>query len=165
MRWKPSASFCGCLARCSKVSWLTGSSLLCLLGGLVHAAETNTNRAPAQVTIPQSVFATEGATGKDPFFPNSNRRIKRDDSGKRTATRDFSVLLKLTGIAGGVRPIATINNLTFAVGEEQEVKVEGGGKVRIRVLEIREKSVVITVEKQPQPIELKLRDVNLKFDE
>ena len=50
------------------------------------------------------------------------------------------------------------------MGEEQEVKVEGG-KVRIRVLEIREKSVVITIEKQPQPIELKLRDVNLKFNE
>ena len=164
MRWKPSASFCGCLARCSKVSWLAGSSLLFLLCGVAHAAETNTNRAPAQVTIPQSVFATEGATGKDPFFPNSIRRIKRDDSGKQTPTRDFSALLKLTGIAGGVRPIATINNLTFAVGEEQEVKVEGG-KVRIRVLEIREKSVVITIEKQPQPIELKLRDVNLKFDE
>ena len=164
MRWKPSASFCGCLARCSKVSWLAWSSLLFLLGGVVHPAETNTNRAPAQVTIPQSVFATEGATGKDPFFPNSMRRIKRDDSGTQRPTRDFSALLKLTGIAGGVRPIATINNLTFAVGEEQEVKVEGG-KVRIRVLEIREKSVVITIEKQPQPIELKLRDVNLKFDQ
>ena len=33
------------------------------------------------------------------------------------------------------------------MGEEQEVKVEGGGKVRIRVLEIREKSVLIAVEK------------------
>jgi len=72
--------------------------------------------------------------------------------------------LKLTGIFGGVRPIATINNLTFAVGEEQEVKVEGG-KVSIRVLEIREKSVVVSVGKQPQPIELKVRDVSLKFDE
>src|SRR5213594_4113549 len=164
MRWKPSASFCGCLARCSKVSWLAWSSLLFLLGGVVHPAETNTNRAPAQVTIPQSVFATEGATGKDPFFPNSMRRIKRDDSGTQRPTRDFSALLKLTGIAGGVRPSATLNNLTFAVGEEQEVKVEGG-KVRTRVLEIREKSVVITIEKQPQPIELKLRDVNLKFDQ
>ena len=165
MRLKVSATLRRRLARCFEVSWLTGSSLLCLLGGAVCAAETNTNRAPAQVAIPQSVFATEGATGKDPFFPSSIRRIKRDDSGKRTATRDFSALLKLTGIAGGVRPIATINNLTFAMGEEQEVKVEGGGKVRIRVLEIREKSVLITVEKQPQPIELKLRDVNLKFDE
>jgi hypothetical protein len=164
MRWKPSASFCGSLARCSKVSWLAVSILSSLLGAVVHGAETNTNRAPAQVAIPQSVFATEGATGKDPFFPNSIRRIKREDSGKQLPTRDFSALLKLTGIAGGVRPIATINNLTFAVGEEQEVKVEGG-KVKIRVDEIREKSVVISVEKQPQPIELKLRDVNLKFGE
>src|SRR6266487_1959996 len=164
MRLRPSASFYGCLARCSKASWLASSILSCLLGGVVHAAETITNRAPAQVTIPQSVFATEGATGKDPFFPNSIRRIKRDDSGKQRPTRDFSALLKLTGIAGGVRPIATINNLTFAVGEEQEVKVEGG-KVRIRVLEIREKSVKINVEQLSQPIELKLRDINLKFDE
>ena len=163
MRWKPSASFCNCLARCFKVSWLAGSSLLCLLGGLVHGAATNTNRAPAQVAIPQSVFATEAATGKDPFFPNSTRRT-RVDSGKQSPTRDFSTLLKLTGIAGGVRPIATINNLTFAEGEEQEVKVEGG-KVKIRVLKILEKSVVISVEKQPRSIELKLRDVNLKFDE
>src|SRR5439155_13029430 len=114
--------------------------------------------------LPQSVFATEGATGKDPFFPNSIRRVKRDDKGDQQPTRDISGLLKLTGIAGGVRPIATINNLTFAVGEEQEVKVEGS-KVKIRVIEIREKSVVIAIEKQSQPIELKLRDVNLKFGE
>ena len=164
MRLKASVFLRRRLARCSNVSWLAGSSLLCLLGGALHSAETNTNPAPAQVAIPRSVFANEGATGKDPFFPNSRRRIKQDDSGKKPPIRDFSSLLKLTGIAGGVRPIATINNLTFAVGEEQEVKVEGG-KVKIRVLEIREKSVVVSVEKQPLPIELKLRDVNLKFDE
>ena len=164
MRLNRSTSICRCLAHCSKVSWLAGSILVCLLGGVVLGAETNTNQAPAQAAVPRSVFATEGATGKDPFFPNSIRRIKRDDSGKQLPTRDFSALLKLTGIAGGVKPIATINNLTFAVGEEQEVKVDGG-KAKIRVLEIREKSVVISIEKQPQPVELKLRDVNLKFDE
>jgi len=164
MRLKRSAPFSRRYpALCAKVSGLAGSLLLCLPGGGVHGAETNTNRAPTQVVFPQSVFATEGA-GKDPFFPNSSRRIKRDDSGKQPVMRDFSNLLKLTGIAGGVRPIATINNLTFAAGEEQEVKVEGG-RVKIRVLEIREKSVVIAIEKQPQPIELKLRDVNLKFNE
>ena len=166
-----SASFCRCHARCFKVNWLAGGLLLVLLGvGVIHGAETNTNRAPVQaqaqvqVAIPQSTFAISGSTGKDPFFPNSIRRMKRDDTGKQPAARDFSSLLKFTGIAGGARPIATINNLTFAAGEEQEVKVEGG-KVRIRVLEIREKSVVVMVERQPQPIELKLRDVNLKFDE
>ena len=162
MRLKRSTPFRRWLTRCSTVSWLVGNSLLCLLGGVVHGAETNTNRPPAQVALPQSVFVIEG--GKDPFYPNSIRRIKRDDSGKPPPSRDFSNLLKLTGISGGVRPIATINNLTFAAGEDQEVKVEGG-KLRIRVLEIREKSVVIGIEKQPQPIELKLRDVNLKFDE
>jgi hypothetical protein len=162
MHLKRSAPFSGrYLALCSKVIWLAGGVLLCLLGG-VNGAETNTNRAPAKAVLPQSVFATEGATGKDPFFPNSTRRLKRE--GDRQPTRDLSAILKLTGIAGGVRPIATINNLTFAVGEEQEVKVEGS-KVKIRVLEIREKSVVVSVEKQPLPIELKLRDVNLKFDE
>src|ERR1051325_6611568 len=165
MRLKRTATFSTRFpAFCSKVNVLAGSLLLCLLSDAVQGAETNRNRAPIQVVFPQSVFASEGATGKDPFFPNSRRRIKGDDSGKPRVIRDFSTLLKLTGIAGGVRPIATINNLTFAVGEEQEVKVEGG-KAKIRVLEIREKSVVIAVDKQVQPIELKLRDVNLKFDE
>jgi hypothetical protein len=164
MRLKASASLRRRLARWFEVNWFSGTILLCLVGGVVHGAETNTNRAPAYAAIPQSVFATEGVTGKDPFYPNSIRRIKRDDSGKQQTIRDFSGLLKLTGIAGGIKPIATINNLTFAVGEVQEVKVEGG-KLKIRVVEIRPKSVVVSIEKQPQPVELKLRDVNLKFGE
>jgi hypothetical protein len=163
MRLKLSASSWRCQPR-SKLSWLAGAFLFCLLRGAVHGAETNTNRAPARAAFPQSTFVTEGATGKDPFFPSSTRRVRKIDTGKPVEARDFSNLLKLTGIAGGVRPIATINNLTFAVGEEQEVKAEGG-RLKIRVLEIREKSVVLSVEKQPLPIELKLRDVNLKFDE
>src|SRR5262245_51968172 len=146
-------------------SWYARVSLLSLLAGVVHGAEAKTNREPAQVTFPQSVFVAEGATGKDPFFPHSVRRVKTTDTGQQPVARDFSSLLKLTGIAGGARPIATINNLTFAAGEEQEVKVEGGSKVKIRVLQIGVKSVVVALEKQPQPIELKLRDVNLKFDE
>ena len=72
--------------------------------------------------------------------------------------------MKLTGITGGAKPIATINNLTFAVGEEQEVKFEGR-KFRIRVLEIREKSVLVSVEKQSEPVELRLRDTELKLNE
>ena len=162
MRLKATASLRYRLDRSFKVCCFTISGLLCLLNGEVRGAEATTNRAPAQVTFPQSVFVMDG--GRDPFYPNSIRRMKRPDTGKQTGVRDFSNLLKLTGIAGGVRPIATINNRTFAAGEEQDVPIEGG-KVKIRVLEIREKSVVITVERQPQPIELKLRDVNLKFDE
>ena len=161
MRLSPSAPPHRLLGRFSKVSWF---GLLWLLAGVVHGAEANTNREPAKVVFPQSVFVTEGVIGKDPFFPNSVRRVKRDDTGQQPARRDFASLLKLTGITGGDRPIASINNRTFAAGEEQEVPVEGG-KVKIRVLKILEKSVLISLENQPQPIELKLRDVNLKFDQ
>jgi hypothetical protein len=154
-RWRPR----------SKLSWLAGGLFCCLLlRGAVQAAQTNTNQAPARAAIPQSIFVTEGTTGKDPFFPYSTRRFRKIETSKPAEVRDYRSLLKLTGIAGGVRPIATINNRTFAVEEEQDVPVEGG-KVKIRVLEIREKSVVVLVEKQALPIELKLRDVNLKFGE
>src|SRR5207247_4487898 len=106
MRLNASAFLRRRLARSFKVIWFAANSLLCLLGGAVHGAETITNRAPAQVAIPQAVFSTEGVTGIDPSFPNSIRRIKRDDSVKQPTIRDFSGLLKLTGITGGVRPIA-----------------------------------------------------------
>src|SRR5262245_27356270 len=114
------------LSRSCKTNWFAAGGLLFLLSAALHGAEKSTNRAPSQPAMPQSVFLTDGATGKDPFFPNSIRRMKRDDTGKQQPTRDLSSLLKLTGIAGGVRPIATINNLTFAAGEEQDVRVEGG---------------------------------------
>jgi len=137
--------------------------LICLTGWMQGA---ETNQLSSQIVIPQSVFVAEGATGRDPFFPNSTRlQAKVPDTTKGQPVReDFSRLLKLTGVTGGTRPIATINNLTFEVGEEQEVKVEGR-KVKIRVLEIGEKSVRLSVEGQPGTVELKLRDSGLKFNE
>ena len=141
------------------------SFALLSLTGWIHGAETN--QPSSDAFIPKSVFVAEGATGKDPFFPNSTRLHKKapDDTGKSQPIKeDFSRSLKLTGITGGAKPIATINNLTFAVGEEQEVKFEGR-KFRIRVLEIREKSVLVSVEKQSEPVELRLRDTELKLNE
>ena len=125
----------------------------------------DTNSIPATV-IPKSIFVSQGDTGRDPFFPNSTRLVKKvsDDSKPAPVREDFSRLLKLTGVTGGVKPIATINNLTFAVGEEQEVRVDTR-KIKIRVLDIRDKSVTVSVERQAAPVELKLRDQELKFNE
>jgi len=136
---------------------------LLFLTGWIHAAETN--RLSSELAIPQSHFVSEGDLGRDPFFPNSIRLHKKvaDDPGKSQPVRlDFSRLLKLTGVTGGAKPIANINNLTFAVGEEQDVKIEGG-KVKIRVLEIRDKSVTVNVENQSEPVVLSLKDVQLDF--
>jgi hypothetical protein len=78
--------------------------------------------------------------------------------------RSIANQLKLTGISQGTKTIATINNLTFEAGEEQEVKVFNG-KRKIRVLEIREKAVRVKAEGEADPIELVLPERVLKFDE
>ena len=79
--------------------------------------------------------------------------------------QDFSQLLVLKGITGPPeKRIALINNLTFSKGEEGEPKA-GNGKVKIRVLEIREKSVVISMEGVATPKELLLQDKLLPVGE
>jgi len=122
-----------------------------------HQPVQSTSRARRSVIATTSPHSP--SIDAEPWLISKPLEVSRT---KLTPPR-LNVRHRLT-IPASVRPIATINNLTFAVGEEQDVKIEGG-KVKIRVLEIREKSVVVSVEKQPLPIELKLRDVNLNFDE
>jgi len=63
-------------------------------------------------------------------------------------------LLGITTDSEGKR-IALINNLTFAKGEVLEVRAEGG-RLKLRCIEIREKSVVVAVEGQSEQHELVL---------
>src|SRR5437016_12077662 len=111
--------------RCRSTRFRAGGLALAGWLGLVILAQgAETNRPAAEVVIPKSVFVSEGDIGKDPFFPNSVRRRPKvpDDSGK-PVIRDFSQLLVLKGITGPAeKRIALINNLTFAKGEEGEVK-------------------------------------------
>jgi len=54
------------------------------------------------------------------------------------------------------RRLATVNNQTFLVGETLRVAVRGGD-LRVRCLEIRERSVLVAVQGEPNPRELKLQ--------
>ena len=54
------------------------------------------------------------------------------------------------------RRLATVNNQTFLVGETLRVAVRGGD-LRVRCLEIRERSVLVAVQGDPNPRELKLQ--------
>jgi hypothetical protein len=144
----------------SKSIWLAVAGLFWLTG-LARGAETN--RPPAGAVVPQSVFVSEGDIGRNPFFPNSRRLRNRqpDNSTKAPVTQDYSQLLVLKGITGPPENrIALINNLTFAKGEEAEVRA-GGGKVRVRVLEIRDKSVLINIPGMAGSRELLLQDIQL----
>jgi len=138
------------------------TALLCA-AGLAQAAQPQpASRLPAEVVIPKSIFVTNDATGKDPFFPNSVRRKlavepEPDSSGNTPKPPVGPGALRLLGIttdSEGKR-IALINNLTFAKGEVLEVRAEGG-RLKLRCIEIREKSVVVAVEGQSEQHELVL---------
>ena len=145
---------------------LACAGAFCFLIAL-HGAETN---PPGdQVSIPKSIFVTNDVSSKDPFFPNS-RRWPPQTATTRPATNttpvverpDPSSQLILTGITAGAKPIASINGLTFAEGEEQDVRVPGG-RIRIKVLKIEEKAVLISVPSQRDPVRLALPDARIDF--
>jgi hypothetical protein len=94
----------------------------------------------------KSVFTDDANFGKDPFFPKSGRRIATAPVASNpqiTEVPDRIFILKGISVNKD-RRLALINNYTFAAGEEAEVKVEGR-MVRVRCVEVRERSVVISV--------------------
>jgi hypothetical protein len=104
--------------------------------------------APASVEVlppPQSVFVDRPDFGRDPFFPKSTRRgaVKSTNSVVEPVANFGNLALKGISV-NNERRLAIINNKTFEVGEEGEVRVNGQ-PVRVKVTEIRDKSVVITV--------------------
>lgn len=127
-------------------------------------AQSVTNAAPAVVVIPKSVFHDDIASGgKDPFFPQSSRRMAAAPVAKETkegpsAALKINTLLSLKGIVSGAenRKLALINNRHFAAGETNEVSVEGG-KLVVQCLEIKEGSVVVRVVGKLERYELRMR--------
>jgi hypothetical protein len=105
--------------------------------------------APTNVVaeIPRSIFVVSSATQavKDPFFPNSTR-LGIVTTSKTNQPVAIAADLALKAIFGTPdRPLATINNATFAPGEEREVATSSG-KVRVRCVEIRLKDETVIVE-------------------
>ena len=104
-------------------------------------------------TIPKSIF--EESVGKDPFFPRrSAAAVPNPTAASEVRTSDFT----LKGITPfGTKPTAIINGYTFEKGESHEVKVSSGGKVMIHCIDIKDGVVIITIEKSPQQVELRMR--------
>jgi len=119
-------------------------------------AGANTNA----VVRPRSVFADDPQRGKDPFFPESVRRMQVvADIGTNAVARPVSTTqLQLKGISGSKsQPLALINNSTFSAGEAGEVRA-GTQIVKIRCREIRDRSVLIEVDGTGEVKELRLRE-------
>jgi hypothetical protein len=125
------------------------------------AGKGGTNAEPAEQPVPVSAFDVSSNPTKDPFFPNTGR-LPIPDKSTKTAPGVSSRSFQLMALSGYDKErLAMINHRTLAVGEAMEVpSLSGTGtKVTIRLMQIKETSVVIRVIQPPQPdlIELSLR--------
>jgi hypothetical protein len=119
---------------------------ICILVFVLPAFSAQAAQAPAPApetaAIPQSIFESSPPAGKDPFFPNSTRGPKITKA-EPVVVRIPEISLK--GITGTVaKRLCILNNRTFEVGETAEMKVSGQS-INVKCLEIKTKSVVVTI--------------------
>lgn len=129
----------------------------------ICAAGIANDKSTNAVARPVSVFVDEVNKGKDPFFPDSTRRLAATpqppvSTNSTAPVAAAPIALSLKGISGtkGQR-LALVNNTTLAVGESTEVRA-AGQLVKIMLREIRERSVLIEVVATGEVKELKLRE-------
>lgn len=141
---------------------LAGFLSLCVL--LQASDKPSAAKRSAELVIPKSTFTDDVRSGKDPFFPNSTRRLALIPQVVRTndavpTTSSFALLpLFLKGISGTkAQPLALINGATVAQGETAEIRC-GAQLVKIRCLSIRERSVVLELDSSKEVREIKLRE-------
>ena len=100
--------------------------------------------------VPQSVYAVPASPkeGRDPFFPDSVRRSRGTSIKPRSDVP--AVTLKLNGFSPG---LAMINGKTMAAGESTDITTPTR-RVRIRLIEIREKDKSVLIEVDGEQREL-----------
>lgn len=144
------------------------ASVFVVLGISAQAAVTNAapKEAAAKVPTPPpepaiSVFDQKLKGGKDPFFPGSARLVVKEvipGQKQVAAPVDPTKDLSLKGITGSKgRRLALINNQLFETGEQATVRVPTG-QIKVRCVEIRDHSVIITVDGGSDTKELRLKD-------
>ena len=139
-------------------------SLICALGFVMgsatwsHAAQPPAAASPVTAPVTEhrfvtSVFVNSAGTGKDPFFPTSKRRGEVK-AGPLVEGPPPIPQLTLKGISGPKNHrLAIINNKTFEVGEESDLRM-GGQIVRVRCLEVKDDGVTVSINGQTQKLSL-----------
>jgi hypothetical protein len=125
-------------------------------------AKAAPSAAPAEPEPAKSVFNNPAnpQQGKDPFFPQSTRRLPAPPQVVSAGTTNPIVVvadLDLKGISGSAnRRLAIINNRTFETGEEGEIATSVG-HVRLTCKEIKDDSVRVIVNGQERILRLRPR--------
>jgi hypothetical protein len=129
------------------VSVVAGSILLAL--ATVARAATIPDGSPVSpVGSPRSTFisdAFEPGFGRDPFFPKTQRFVKKapKEEEDRPPVEQLFPEITLRGISlEQGRKLAILNNTTLGEGEELTLKFNGK-LVKAKCVEIKEKSVLV----------------------
>lgn len=143
-------------------------------------ADPKAPAAPAKPALPTSfefskfVFVDDIKVGKDPFYPKSKRRepekpveiIKPGETSTVVVVKKVPVkassFLTLKGMLGSkAKRLVLISTATDSyefVGTKPEMVETPEGRVKVRCVEFKRESVVISVEGEADPVELKFSD-------
>jgi hypothetical protein len=108
------------------------------------APEPSGSSTAVQAEIPQSVFIipVTAKEGRNPFFPHSI--AEAPVATPRATVLDTSGVV-LNGVTSRPTPMVMINGVTFVKGEEHEIRLPSGARVKVRCDEIREDSALVLV--------------------
>ena len=150
----------------ARIWWTTPVLVLCLVANAAPTEPATPPAKPAAQELSQalqefvfvkSAFVDPPDGGKDPFFPRTKRFDPKAPEAYQPTPLDILKNLFLKGICGRRdKMLALINNRTLEVGEEGEYR-QGDLALRIRVVEITDKSVFFTIDGVKDRLELRLR--------
>jgi hypothetical protein len=126
---------------------------------LLTLAVAYANEVPAPSSSPphQSVFDPDVKQGKDPFFPKSVRREERTSVRFEVIKPTLPPIAQLT-LNGLSTRFALINNKSFAENEINYVRTPSGQQLRIHCRKITRHYVLITIDDDPEPKQLRMRE-------
>lgn len=107
------------------------------------------------ILFPVSVFTNQVGKGRDPFFPNSTRRVPKVKKTKPIGTTPGRVDipkgpdLSLFQLKGSFGDVALINGRTIEEGETTTVKTARGGEFTVECIKVTSKSVEIRIQGFP----------------
>jgi len=131
----------------------------CLLAAMFVAVLPVTAAPPATAVptdpqVPRSVFnlPANPKEGRDPFFPNSTRPYEGVVVPGVKNVTDFSALV-IKGFSG-VPPhqLVIINDVTFGVGDDREVRTSEG-RIRVHCVGINGSSAVVEINGQQHTLQ------------
>jgi hypothetical protein len=144
---------------------LTIAAILMVSVFATLADTTATNSPDFLITMHPSKFVSDPKKGKDPFFPDSIRRLPAVprtgslpiESSEPVRKEPISLSLKGIVVKNPGQKLALINNQIFAVGESKYLRGPSG-TARVTCLQIDERKVLVEVEGITGTRELKLKE-------